>query len=74
MYMSSIYENELQRLIKEDMTQIRMLSRENKESKKLKILKGNVVELKNELTHFQKAMDHFRKKPVAPVSNPSPSN
>lgn len=67
--MSSIYEDELKRLIKKDMDQIRLLSKDNKESKKIKLLKNNVQELKNELKHFEKAYTQFRTKPV-----PSPSS
>ena len=67
--MSSIYEDELKRLIKKNMAQIRLLSKDNKKSKNLKLLKDNVQELKNELKHFEKALTHFRTKPV-----PSPSS
>lgn len=69
--MSSIYEDELKRLIKKDMAQIRLLSKDKKESKNLKLLKDNVQELKNELKHFEKALIRFKTKPVP---SPSPSS
>ena len=70
--MSSIYEDELNRLIKKEMAQITLLSQKDNSSKQLMTSKNDIEELKNDLKHFQKAMAHFRNKPVVAVSDSSP--
>tara|TARA_B100001971_G_C17863343_1_gene369446 strand:- start:114 stop:332 length:219 start_codon:yes stop_codon:yes gene_type:complete len=68
--MSSIYEEEISRLIKKDLSRIRLLNRKDPKHKDLSLLKSNVQSLKVELKQYQKAMEMFRKKPVQPVLNP----
>ncbi len=69
--MSSIYEEEINRLIKKDLSRIRLLNRKNPKHKDLSKLKTNVQSLKVELKQYQKAMEVFRKKPVQLIPNPN---
>ena len=72
--MSSVYEDELNRLIKKKMFQLRLLSRQNVALKDIKLLKADIKIMKSELKHFQKAMEHFRIKTIQPVKNQAPSS
>ena len=68
--MPSIYEEEIAKLIKNDLSKIRLLNRKDPKHKDLVSLKTNVQSLKVELKEYQKTMEVFRKKPVQPVPNP----
>tara|TARA_B100000315_G_scaffold208041_1_gene203098 strand:- start:333 stop:530 length:198 start_codon:yes stop_codon:yes gene_type:complete len=62
--MSSIYEEEIIRLIKKDLSRIKLLNRKDPANKDLRLLKSNVQSLKVELKQYEKAMELFRTKPV----------
>ena len=67
--MSSIYEEEIIRLIKKDLSRIKLLNRKDPTNKDLRLLKSNDQSLKVELKQYEKAMELFRTKPVQPVTN-----
>ncbi len=63
--MSSLYEEELKRLIEERKSRISLL-KVNADSKEIGRLKGDIEVLEADLKSFQKAMERFRAKPAQP--------
>jgi len=62
--MSTLYENELRRLIEDRRSKISLLS--NKKHKELELLRKDIEILEHDLKHYEKAMERFRVKPVQP--------
>lgn len=68
--MSSLYEEELRRLIEERKSRISLL-KVNADSKERGRLKGDIEVLEADLKSFQKAMERFRAKPAQPSEGAS---
>ena len=68
--MSSLYEEELKRLIEERKSRISLL-KDNADSKKIGLLKRDIEVLEADLKSFQKAMERFRTKPAQPSEGTS---
>ena len=62
--MSTLYENELRRLIEDRKSKITLLS--DKKHKELELLRKDIEILEHDLKHYEKAMERFRVKPVQP--------
>ncbi len=58
--MSSLYEDELNRLIKERNSQIKILEDRGIKGNAVNLLKHDIELLKGELNHFKKAFERFR--------------
>lgn len=74
LHMSSLYEDELNRLIKEEKAQIRVLKKQGTKSAKVETLQADIKFLETELKHFQSALERFRAKPVQPTSSQNASS
>ncbi len=66
--MSSLYEDELNRLLKEKKARVLLLKKEGATNKKVDVIKVDADVLEAELKHYQNAMERFRAKQNQPSS------